>query len=176
MKTMKDFMTSFKRRKELEATLMDLRTMQKIGDEHEDLIEKNKLGELLQKAEEEHKELQLFYDEWIDEEFRMTITIERENEDVTFTVISTGEFRLSGDGNRWLLCYNPNTGKDHYVRLIRSQLGHFIFDVEWMKKNRVYYVDYKNSEIDDGHEFDVMPCDENPEDCGLTCVNCSRGY
>jgi len=168
-------MTSFMRRLELETTLRDLKTIRSLGEKHEMLVNMESTDEQIQKQEAEYQYLQQFYDVWLNEEFRMTITIKSEDKDVTFTAASTGEFRDFDQYGRWLLCINHNTGNSHFVKMIENQPGELVLDEEWMELARVVHIDDEPGWDLSGSDYDTMPCDEDSGACGVSCFNCSRG-
>ncbi|MBT6012851.1 MAG: hypothetical protein HOG80_15885 [Candidatus Marinimicrobia bacterium] len=172
MKAINETMTSFRLSRELEATLEDLNTLQSIGSKYESLISTQDINEHLELAQEEYQNLKEFYETWVDEEFRMTITIKSENKDVTFTATSTGEFKDLDQYGRWLLCINYNTGNSHFVKMIENQLGEFVLDEEWMELARVVYLDDEPDGYLSAGDYDIMPCDEDSGACGVSCFNC----
>jgi hypothetical protein len=174
MKLINEFMTSFRLRLELGATLEELGALRSIGDKHESLASMTDINEQIQSAQKEYKDLQEFYETWVDEDFEMTITIKSENKDVTFTAISSGEFMVRS-GHRWLLCINPNTGHPHFVMMKEDHSNVYVLDEEWMELARVVHIDDDPGWDLSGYEYDIMPCDEDSGSCGVSCFNCSRG-
>ena len=167
-------MPSFKRRRVLEKELKKLRKLIELSKSHPELVKKSKIMKKVKILEIELNDLISFHRRWVNEEFQKTIIFKEETQEVTFTVVSTGEYKVSNDEIRWLLCFNPNTGNSHYIKLIHD-MNEYTLDEEWMERVKVIHnwEESWESVVDSG--YDMMPCDENPEDCGVTCFNCSRG-
>jgi hypothetical protein len=172
--TLIDYTYSYIQKQKLAKQLKQLKKLKKLGKKHSNIIKYKQLNKREQKFRIEYNTLLSFSSEWVDEEFEKTITIKSETKEITFLIKSTGEFKTSADGTRWLLCYNQNTGMHHYVKFAEEP-DTCALDYDWMEKERIVHIEEEVPSIFEGWEYDVMPCDENPEDCGVTCFNCSRG-
>lgn len=125
----------------------------------------------LQEIEKEIKRIDEVYDKFNGAVFYKTFFSKRDNKEVTFKIILSGHFIKYDSGFSFLIGKNPNTDRIHQIRLSSD----FCLDTEWLERNRIICESDQPYDFDDEDFYDIMPCDMDPSDCGVTCFNCPRG-